>query len=163
MKKFIIGLFFLLFIAATNVQAQDYSTGIGLRGGPFNGVTIKHFLTTSTAVEGVLSTQWGGWMVSGTWEKQAPAFSVEGLKWYYGLGGQIGFWNTSNTNFPGYDSNHGSYTVLGVHAALGLEYTFKEIPFSIGADWKPALNLAGYASQPFWAGNMSGAYIRFNF
>ena len=161
MKKIIIGLFFLLFVAATSLQAQDYNTGIGLRGGPFNGLTIKHFLTSSTAIEGVLSTQWSGWLISGTWEKHAPAFNADGLKWFYGVGGQVGFW--SNSNFPGYDPNHGNYTVLGVHGALGLEYTFKEIPFSIGADWKPALNLAGYGNRQFWGGDMSGAYIRFDF
>jgi len=161
MKKIIIGLFFLLFISAASVNAQDYNTGIGLRGGPFNGLTIKHFLSSNTAVEGVLSTQWSGWLISGTWEKHATAFNTEGLKWFYGLGGQIGFWN--NSNYPGGDLNHGNYTVLGVHGALGLEYTFNEIPFSIGADWKPALNLVGYGNQQFWGGNMSGAYIRFNF
>jgi hypothetical protein len=161
MKKIIIGLFFLLFISAASVNAQDYNTGIGLRGGPFNGLTIKHFLSSNTAVEGVLSTQWSGWMISGTWEKHATAFDTEGLKWFYGLGGQIGFWNNSNTNFPGYDATHNTSTLLGFHGALGLEYTFNEIPFSIGADWKPAFNLTG--DNGFWPGYMSGAYIRFNF
>jgi hypothetical protein len=161
MKKIIIGLFFLLFISAASVNAQDYNTGIGLRGGPFNGLTIKHFLSSNTAVEGVLSTQWSGWLISGTWEKHATAFNTEGLKWFYGVGAHIGFWN--NSNFPGSNNNQQSNTVLGVHGALGLEYTFNEIPFSIGADWKPALNLIGYNDQQFWGSNMSGAYIRFNF
>jgi hypothetical protein len=161
MKKIIIGLFLLLCVSATNLQAQDYNTGVGLRGGPFNGFTIKHFLTATTAVEGVLSTQWSGWLISATWEKHAQAFDVEGLNWFYGVGGQIGFWNQNN--YPGYDPKHGNYTVIGVHGALGLEYTFKEIPFSIGADWKPAINLVGYGNRQFWGGDMSGAYIRFNF
>lgn len=161
MKKIIIGLFFLLFALTTSVQAQDYNTGVGIRGGAFNGLTIKHFMTSTTAVEGVLSTQWSGWLISGTWEKHAPAFNADGLKWFYGVGAHVGFWN--NNNFPGYDPAHGNYTVLGVHGALGLEYTFEEIPFSIGADWKPALNLVGYGNQGFWGANMSGAYIRFNF
>lgn len=160
MKKIIFGFILLLFAAATNVQAQDYNTGIGLRGGPFNGLTVKHFLSSTNAVEGVLSTQWDGWLISGTWEKHATAFDTDGLKWFYGIGGQIGFWNDNVTwGTP----NHGDYTVLGIHGALGLEYTFDEIPFSVGADWKPALNLSGYGSRQFWGDGMSGAYIRFNF
>ena len=160
MKKIIIGLVFMLFVSAMSVQAQDYNTGIGLRGGPFNGLTIKHFISSTNAIEGVLSTQWNGWMVSGTWEKHATAFDADGLKWFYGIGGQVGFWND---NVYWGTPNHGDYTVLGIHGALGLEYTFNEIPFSIGADWKPALNLSGYGSRQFWGDGMSGAYIRFNF
>ena len=161
MKKIIIGLFLLLCIAATSVQAQDYNTGIGLRGGTFNGLTIKHFMTHSTAFEGVLSTQWNGWMISGTWEKHATAFDAPGLKWFYGLGGQVGFWN--NYDYYYGFNDQADYTLIGVHAALGMEYTFEEIPFTIGADWKPAFNLSGYGSRQFWGDGMSGAYIRFNF
>lgn len=157
MKKIIFALVFMLFGTALSVQAQDYNTGIGVRGGTFSGLTIKHFLNESAAVEGVLTTRWGGWMISGTWEKHAPAFDVQNLKWFYGLGGQVGFWND---NAYWGDPNHGNYSVVGVHGALGLEYTFKEIPFSLGADWKPALNISGY--NGFWGDNV-GLSIRYNF
>lgn len=157
MRKIIFALVFMLFGTVLSVQAQDYNTGIGIRGGTFNGLTIKHFLTESTAVEGVLTTRWNGWMISGTWEKHQTAFDVKNLKWFYGLGGQVGFWNDNATWG---DPNHGNYSVLGVHGALGLEYTFSELPFSVGADWKPMLNISGY--NGFW-GDVVGITFRYNF
>jgi hypothetical protein len=58
MKKLILALTVALFILAP-AKAQDYKTGIGVRGGLYNGLTIKHFLGSKTAVEGLLSTRWG--------------------------------------------------------------------------------------------------------
>ena len=46
-------------------QAQDYNTGIGLRGGLSNGLTIKHFISSNTALEGIISTRWRGLELTG--------------------------------------------------------------------------------------------------
>lgn len=138
------------------IHAQDYSTGIGLRGGLSNGITVKHFLGDKLAVEGLLMTRWSGFEITGLGEFHARAFDVDRLNWYYGLGAHIGFWSGSNTSW----GNPGtSYTVIGIDGILGLEYNFSEIPINLSIDWKPAINLVGYSK--FWpdGGAFSIRYI----
>jgi len=149
MKK----LFFVVLIAlflGLKSNAQDYNTGIGLRGGWASGLTIKHFMHGNKAVEGIFDSRWHGFSVTGLYEVHHQAFEVNRLNWYYGIGAHIGFWN--------YNDNR-NYTVIGIDAILGLEYNFEEIPFNIGIDWKPAFNLTD--SSGFWGdgGAISLRYI----
>jgi hypothetical protein len=89
------------------------------------------------------------------YEIHNPAFDIDRLNWYYGVGGHIGFWDGK------YDDRFdaGNNTVIGIDGILGLEYNFKEIPFNLSLDWKPALNLVG--SSGFWGdgGAISIRYI----
>ena len=78
------------------------------------------------------------------------------MNWYYGLGAHIGFWDGNYTNWGTPGEN---YAVIGVDGIIGLEYNFSEIPFNIGLDWKPAINIIGFTG--FWAdgGALSIRYI----
>lgn len=154
MKKIV--LFMLMFIAIYTVKAQDYSTGIGLRGGFFSGVSIKHFIGANKAVEGILDTRWKGFNITGLYEIHSQAFDIDRLNWYYGVGGHVGFWNGSDVNW-GDDSD---YTLIGVDGILGIEYNFHEIPINIGLDWKPTINLSGHSG--FW-GDGGALTIRYIF
>jgi len=44
MKKLFFVLPFLMFLGTYRSNAQDYKTGIGLRGGWTSGLTAKHFI-----------------------------------------------------------------------------------------------------------------------
>ena len=55
--------------------AQDYKTGIGIRGGTQNGLTVKHFFSEHSAIEGIVSTRWEGFYVIGLYEWHGPYFS----------------------------------------------------------------------------------------
>ncbi len=148
---------FILLLATTLISnAQDYSTGIGFRGGLSNGLTVKHFISSENAVEGILSTRWQGFNITGLYEIHNQAFDTPGLKWYYGFGGHIGFWNAHNPWF----NDRGNYTVVGVDGIIGLEYSFAEVPINLGLDWKPGLNLIGYTG--FW-GDEVALSIRYIF
>lgn len=139
-------------------NAQDYRTGIGFRGGFTNGLTIKHFVTSSSALEAIVGSRWKGIELTGLYEIHGRAFHTERMKWYIGFGGHIGFWNGDNTS--SYWGNAGtSYTVIGVDGILGLEYNFVEIPFNIGLDWKPAFNFIGYSGIWVDGGAISIRYI----
>jgi hypothetical protein len=156
MKKLILVITIVLFVLS-NVNAQDYKTGIGVRGGLYNGLTIKHFLGSRTAVEGLISTRWSGLEITGLYEiNNDNAFDVDRLNWYFGLGGHVGFYNGDNTTWGSAATN---YTVIGVDGILGLEYNLAEIPINISIDWKPAFNLIGYSK--FWGdgGAISLRYI----
>lgn len=156
MKKTILTAFFAItMIIAAN--AQDYNTGIGVRGGLSNGLTIKHFIEGDRAIEGLLANRWGGFNVTGLYEIHAQAFDTPRLNWYYGFGGHIGFWDGDKN--PWFDDNN-NYTVIGIDGIIGLEYNIEEIPFNISLDWKPGINLIGYTG--FWADEVALS-VRFIF
>jgi len=130
-------------------SAQDYKTGIGLRAGFSNGITLKHFVSDSRAFEGILASHWSGFDITGLYEIHNQAFDVQHLNWYYGFGAHIGNYSTSSV----------SGTVLGIDGVLGIEYNFSEAPINIGLDWKPAINIIG--NSAFWpdGGALSVRYV----
>lgn len=154
MKK--IGITILItFLAFAYGHAQDYNTGIGLRGGFANGITIKHFVSEKAAVEGIIASRWRGVELTALYEIHGRAFNTSRLNWYAGFGGHVGFWDGNNTKW----GDDRAYTVVGIDGILGLEYNFVEIPFNLSIDWKPSFNLFGYSG--FWAdgGALSIRYI----
>ncbi len=155
MKKVFATVVISLCFALVSV-AQDYNTGIGVRGGPASGLTVKHFISDRAALEGILSTRWRGIQVTGLYEIHAPAFDAERLKWYYGVGAHVGFYEGRHARWGDRDRD---YIVLGLAGILGLEYSFTEIPFNVSLDWKPVFNLFGYTG--FWgdSGAISVRYI----
>jgi len=156
MKKYLLVITLIFSMSAITV-AQDYQTAGGVRGGLYNGLTIKHFLGSKSAAEGILTTRWQGFNITGLYELHSMnAFDVSRLNWYYGIGGHIGFWNGAYTPFLSTSDN---YTVIGVDAILGLEYNFEEIPINVSVDWKPALNLIGYTGFLADGGALSIRYI----
>ena len=74
-------------------NAQDYNTGIGLRGGWGTGLTVKHFIGKDKAVEGILDSRWHGLSITGLYEIHNQAFDTDRLNWYYGFGGHVVFGN----------------------------------------------------------------------
>ena len=154
MRKIV--LTFIFALSVTLASAQDYKTGVGLRAGLSQGLTIKHFVSEKAAFEGLLSTRWRGLDITGLYEIHNRAFDVDRLNWYYGFGAHVGFWDGRNTSW----GNTGTtYTVIGIDGILGIEYNFSEAPINIGLDWKPAINLTGYTG--FWGdgGALSIRYI----
>ena len=149
MKKLFFVIVLLMTITLVS-KAQDYSTGIGFRGGFSNGLTVKHFINSENALEGILSTRWHGFNITGLYEIHAQAFDTPGLKWYYGFGGHLGFWDGDNN--PWFDDSN-NYTVVGVDGIIGLEYSFDEVPINLSLDWKPALNIIGYTG--FWGDELA--------
>jgi len=146
MKKIFLITLVISFLSILNLSAQSYNTGIGLRGGLAQGVTIKHFFgKTNNAIEGILAFRWDGPFITGLYEIHDDPFKVDGLQWFYGFGAHIGFWDGDNVPW---EDEAKSITAIGVDGILGLEYTFEEIPINITLDWKPAINLAGGG---YWA------------
>lgn len=156
MKKIFLVTILLSFFGFNTLQAQDYGTGIGIRGGPAQGITVKHFISSTSALEGILSTRWHGWAVTGLYEIHAEPFKLRELKVYYGAGAHIGWWYDTDASWA--DAGI-EYTIIGIDAILGLEYAFNEIPISVSLDWKPAFNLIGYTGVWLGGGGISVRYI----
>ncbi len=156
MKKIILIVFASFIFISTH--AQDYATGIGIRGGFSQGLTIKHFLTSHAAVEGIVATRWQGFIITGLYElHNYNTFDVNRLNWYYGIGGHIGTWNGSRARWA-HENRY--YTLVGIDAIIGIEYNFTEAPINISLDWKPLLNIGNYTG--FW-GDAGGLSIRYIF
>lgn len=138
--------------------AQDYRTGVGLRGGFESGLTIKHFTHEKSAMEFILASRWRGFEITGLYEVHNQAFETERLKWFIGFGGHVGFWNGDYT-YKYWGTQGTDYVVVGIDGILGLEYSFTEVPINLSLDWKPAFNFVGYSG--FWAdgGAFSIRYI----
>ena len=140
----------LALILSLNARSQDYANALGARLGLAQGITFKHFVTTTDAAEGLLTIRWSGFDITGLYERHMTAFDVNGLYFFYGGGAHIGVWNGVVSSRYNYSNSH---TVLGIDRIIGLEYVFSEIPFNVAIDWKPALNLIGYTG--FWGDELA--------
>ncbi len=147
---------FSFFLSLALSQAQEYKTGIGIRAGLSNGLTVKHFLGEKTALEAIISRRWEGFDFTGLYEIHNIAFNVDELNWYYGFGGHIGFWNGQKVPWIDDVTNK---TVVGINGVLGLEYRLIGIPFTVGIDWKPTINLLGVSGLQSDNGAISIRYI----
>ena len=139
MKKIIIVLTFIIGISLA-ANAQDYKTGIGLRGGSSStdatwGLTIKHFVSSKNAFEGLIYSYGHGFTLTGLYELHNKAFDVDNLNWYIGFGAHVGSYNDADIDSDGF--------VLGADGILGIEYSFTEAPINIGLDFNPYFNLIG--------------------
>ncbi len=139
MKKCIF-IFLIMILSTQLVMAQDYQTGIGVRGGVFNGVSFKHFVAERDAVEAVAAFHFGGLFMAGMFQRHAMAFDTPGLYWYYGAGAHIGFYEGRHRP-AWFDERDRDYVVFGVNGVVGMEYKIEEVPITIGLDVTPALNI----------------------
>ena len=146
MKKLFFVVIFAVTLCFAHLNAQDYHTSVGLRAGWSTGITLKHFVATSDAVEGILTTREYGFNLTGLYERHGRAFDTDHLYYYFGGGAHLGAWRAK----PNDNSNR---TVIGLSGILGLEYVFTEIPFNISLDWKPAIHLIGHSG--FWGEEMA--------
>lgn len=153
----IILLFTLVF--GTEVLAQDGQTGVGLRLGVSNGLTVRHFISDNAAVEGILHSRWKGLVITGLYEVHQRIPDLEGLHWFYGGGAHIGTWN-GNRGRPDWQYSHSGHTVFGLDGIIGMDYYFAEAPINLSLDYKPAFNLSSGAG--FW-GDELALSIRFMF
>ena len=150
MKKIVLIAAVVFLAGMGTLQAQNYKTSIGFRGVGVNnqgmGLTIKHFMGSNKAIEGILATRYHGWSVTGLLEFDNAIGDVDGLSWFYGFGGHLGNY-PADSNGPWYDPNdpYATYTIIGADLILGLEFTIPNAPIAFQLDWKPVLNLIGYS------------------
>lgn len=151
--------FLILMLAAGQAQAQEYNTAVGVRISPFWGVTAKHFINSTDAVEGILHSRWNAFKLTALWERHTQAFDEPGLNFYYGLGAHLGASGNRyyNDRFAG-----GGRFILGLDGILGLEYTIQDqaVPLNISLDWKPTFDFAPFAH--FWGSELALS-VRYTF
>lgn len=152
MKKIIV--LVLIAISSMTTNAQDYATGIGFRlGGMSSGITVKHFLSSTGALEGIVGFGRHSFIITGLYEKHQSFPNAAGLKWYYGGGAHVGFYSGDYSygdfryyKYKGnkvivYDEHYNSQFSLGADFILGLEYKIKGAPITVGLDLKPFVDI----------------------
>src|SRR5688572_23630794 len=94
-----------LILTSQTTKAQnlssDYRTAIGAKGyfgnGSLAGINIKHFLKGNSALEGSLLFRSGFFALEGMYEWHGNISGANGLQWYVGPGGLLGFYNSKGT------------------------------------------------------------------
>ena len=141
MKKLIIALVLIAGIGTLNsASAQDYKTALGVRLSSAqamvnNSVSIKHFINEKVAIEGLLS--FGDPLAIGALVEIHKPLASQGLTYFYGAGGYLGFVKTLNTNTQKTNTDAN----IGAQGVIGLDYKFTGVPLNLSLDWKPELNI----------------------
>ncbi|HBX46890.1 MAG TPA: hypothetical protein DEG28_13560 [Porphyromonadaceae bacterium] len=135
------------------LSAQQYNTGVGLRLGYDNGITLKHFYRPSSAIEGILSASPRYFQLTGLYEYQKPVPGAPGLDWYLGIGAHVG-------NIYHDRDRYDSSFLVGGDLIAGLEYVFPTAPFTISLDWKPSFNFVDF--NDYWYAGLALS-VRYTF
>ncbi|MBS3913859.1 MAG: hypothetical protein KG003_05130 [Bacteroidetes bacterium] len=133
----------LAFVLVPNwAKSQDYNNAIGLRAGLTSGLTIKHFMGNSRAIEGIIGIWPYSTSITGLYEVYKGA-GAAGLNWYYGGGAHASFYTGRIYYNRYYDRYYRAYDdhAFGLDLILGLEYKIPEIPFALSLDIKPFLEI----------------------
>jgi len=139
MKK-VFGLMIILVWSGISFT-QNYQTAIGLKGTSVarggGGLNVKHFIGGGVALDATIG---GGtnslrFDLLGEWHHATGI--TNGLDWYAGVGGMIGFWS-SGVKVGGNDAVSGMY-LIG-QGVLGLDYTFS-FPLNISFELGPNIGL----------------------
>jgi len=139
MKKGIVFLFASIFVSAASVNAQTYQTALGAKfyagNGSVGGINIRHSVQEHAAVEGsLLFFNGGGLGIEGLYEYQAPINGAEGLQYFVGGGGVLGFGGGR------YDNNNGVSFALRLTG--GLDYKITDVPIDVSLGLDPFFYLA---------------------
>ncbi|MDZ4824606.1 MAG: hypothetical protein SH856_14205 [Flavobacteriales bacterium] len=157
----------LLVVISVNTTAQDYNTGIGIRfGGLTSGLTIKHFVNSNAALEGIVSFAPRSLHLTGLYEWHKPIANAKGLMWFYGVGGHVGFFSYGGHYYVYKHKGNNVYveeqgaraTVVGADFIIGLDYKFNNAPINLSLDLKPFINFWG-GPYAYWDGALSARFV----
>ncbi len=156
MKKILIATITMLALSAMIANAQSmgntYKTALGVKvwnnGG---GISLKHFISTNHALEGIGYFWNRGSRLTGLYEFHFDIANAAGLKWYIGPGAHVGFYNDRYDDRFGNYGNGGSF--VGLDGVLGLDYKFNGAPINLSLDWQPSVEFGyGRGFNSGWGG-----------
>lgn len=135
MKKTSLSLAFI-FLAFAAVNAQTYKTAIGAKfytgDGSIGGINIRYSTAQHTALEGSLLFFSGGVGIEGLYQYQGDIAGAEGLQYFVGGGGLLGF-GTGHNN---------SSALFALRLTGGVDYKFADAPIDVSLGFDPFFYLA---------------------
>jgi hypothetical protein len=153
MKKFLLLAAFLMVGITTQTFAQSsYKNSLGLGidfgdGSTLVGPAYKHFFNANNAIQADLLFGGDAVWLGGYYQYHQPVSGASGLKWYLGLGPQLGF---IDNDYFGDD-----YTVINLRPMAGLDYKIAGAPIALNFDWRPVAQLnhgSGFEAARFGVG-----------
>ncbi len=163
MKKF---LFTLALVGACifTASSQDYKSAIGLRLGSPNSISYKHFLSQNNAIEVFLGYRRQSAFINFLnvgvlYQVHNRINGAEGLRWYYGGGATVFFWNYDRDV---YASDLYNNLNIGIMGNLGLDYKFVDLPLNLSLDWTPTF-VIGDAYYDKFRGDYYALSARYTF
>jgi hypothetical protein len=146
MKLFTLILIVLASVFSIDTYSQNitstYSTAIGVKTYP-GSITFKKNIGELKYVEGQAAFWNKGFRATLLYEIHNEFANIDGLRWYYGFGPHLGFYNNKFYN--------GS-TLVGVDGVLGLDYKISGIPFNVSLDWQPSFEFGTGPGFEGWGG-----------
>jgi len=136
---------------------QSYRTALGIKIWDGVGVSLKHFVAPTHAVEGIGYFWNHGFRFTGLYEFHFDIANAPGLKWYVGPGAHVGFYDDHYYDDRYFDGN-GSGTYVGIDGVLGLDYKFADIPLNLSLDWQPSFE---FGDSRGFIGSWGGFGIRY--
>ncbi len=135
MKKAPFLILAFIFLGTAVVKAQDYQTAVGAKfytgDGSIGGINIRHLTASHTALEGSLLFFSGGVGIEGLYQYQAPITGAEGLNYFVGGGGMLGFGTGRNNE-----------TTFALRLTGGVDYKFSDAPIDVSLGFDPFFYLA---------------------
>lgn len=157
---------FLFCLTAGALQAQDYRFSGGVRSGYSSGLTLKYFSEPEVGLDAIMSFRNYGVQLTGLVEHHRLVDEkFRGIwYWFYGFGVHTGYYTRPyNRNLPNnLEDDRFFRPSLGGDAIIGLQYNLEAIPITLGAEFKPYLDIFGvrFMHFQFWDAGIS---IRYNF
>ncbi|MHB1922276.1 MAG: hypothetical protein ACYCOO_08565, partial [Chitinophagaceae bacterium] len=108
-------------LASSTSQAQSNETALGIRLGDPSGITVQHYFTNSSALEGILGLGEHWFTLTGLYEYHQKFSDAQGLGWYIGFGAHIGSFDNNGYYYNNQPYNNGAF-IFGVDGILGLDY-----------------------------------------
>ena len=132
--------------ATAQAKGSSYKTALGVKFYPGGGVTLKHFVKSNAALEGIGYFWRDGVRITGLYEFHGNINGAPGLKWYVGPGAHVGLYK--------------GITAVGIDGVVGIDYKFSNLPLNLALDWQPSFELGSGTRNGFNA-NWGGFAIRF--
>ena len=131
MKRKALIIFAFICITISGANSQEYTTAFGAKfytgDGSIGGLSIRHSTAEHTALEGSLLFFSGGVGLEGLYEYQAPVAGAQGLQYFLGGGGMLGF---------------GDETTFALRLTGGIDYKFADAPIDVSLGFDPFFYLA---------------------
>jgi hypothetical protein len=129
-------LFAFICFAFVAANAQTYKTAIGAKfytgDGSIGGINIRYSTAQHTALEGSLLFFSGGVGIEGLYQYQGDIAGAEGLQYFVGGGGLLGF-GTGHNN---------SSALFALRLTGGVDYKFADAPIDVSLGFDPFFYLA---------------------
>jgi len=146
MKNFKFTLIVLAISLSLNSFSQNissnYTTAVGVKFFP-GSITLKKSIGGLNYLEGQAAIWNKGFRATLLYEIHNEIANIDGLRWYYGFGPHLGFYN---------DKFYNGNTLVGVDGVIGLDYKINGIPFNVSLDWQPSFELGAGAGFEGWGG-----------